>query len=167
MNFLKNKNEVIKIGTNFYMMTTNKELVKKHFSNEYEIVDEPYLGYEIHIGKRSAGWKPLFEEHKHAYDSVEGLLKFLENNRDDIRIFNEYREEFDINGLKEKLIMWADRQKKRKLKYENGWLTEDENGEIDSPIDHVEYSKIDPCSYLNIKYWHDKDGYDFTDRSFS
>ena len=31
------------------MMTTDKELVKKYFDGEYEIVDDPYLGYEIHI----------------------------------------------------------------------------------------------------------------------
>ena len=27
---------------------------------EYEIVDEPYLGYEVHLCKLSAGWRPLF-----------------------------------------------------------------------------------------------------------
>ena len=31
---------------------------------EYEIVDEPYLGYEVHLCKLSAGWRPLFQRHK-------------------------------------------------------------------------------------------------------
>ena len=48
------------------MMTTNKELVHRYFPGEYEIVEEPYLGYEINIGKRSYGWKPLFQEQKNA-----------------------------------------------------------------------------------------------------
>lgn len=41
-------------------------------------------------------------------------------------------------------------------------------GKIRSPIDHVEMDQRDNRnSWLKIKYWHDKDGYDFTDRPFS
>ena len=39
------------MGTNYYMMTKSKKLVEKYFPCEYEIVDTPYFGYEIHIGK--------------------------------------------------------------------------------------------------------------------
>lgn len=46
------------------MMTTDKKLVKKYFNGEYEIIDDPYLGYEIHIGKRSMGWKRMKEKNK-------------------------------------------------------------------------------------------------------
>ena len=59
------------------MMTTNKELVHRYFPGEYEIVEEPYLGYEIHIGKRSYGWKPLFQGHKNAYTSVSEMMQFI------------------------------------------------------------------------------------------
>ena len=62
------------------MMTTDKELVNKYFNGEYEIVDDPYLGYEIHIGKRSSGWKPLFEAHKKAYGSVSEMIEFIMNH---------------------------------------------------------------------------------------
>ena len=48
------------MGTNFYMMSTNKSLVEKYFPNEYEIVDSQYFGYEIHIGKRSYGGNHYF-----------------------------------------------------------------------------------------------------------
>ena len=78
------------MGTNFYMMTKSKKLVEKHFPYEYEIVDTPYFGYEIHIGKKSFGWKPLFQEHKNAYDSVDGLKEFIRKNQKSIRIFDEY-----------------------------------------------------------------------------
>ena len=37
------------MGTNYYMMTKSKKLVEKYFPCEYEIVDTPYFGYEIHI----------------------------------------------------------------------------------------------------------------------
>ena len=41
------------MSTNYYMMTIDKKLANKYFEGEYEIVDDPYLGYQIHIGKRS------------------------------------------------------------------------------------------------------------------
>ena len=144
------------------MMTTDKELVKKYFNGEYEIVDDPYLGYEIHIGKRSGGWKPLFEEHDNAYTSVSEMLKFLKEHRDKIEIYDEYGDLHTITQLKEELIDWAENQEKRIIHYD------DYIGYIEAPIDHVEMEQIDKRNlWLNIRYWHDKDGYDFTDRPFS
>ena len=52
------------MGTNFYLMSRNKKLMREHFAVEteydikdieYAIVDEPYLGYEIHLNKLSCG----------------------------------------------------------------------------------------------------------------
>lgn len=143
-------------------MTTDKELVNKYFDGEYEIVDDPYLGYEIHIGKRSVGWKPLFEIHEKAYDSVSDLLDFLKRYQDKVKIYNEYNEIHTIEQLKEELIDWAKNQEKRTIYYD------DYVGYIEAPIDHVKMEKIDKRNaWLNIRYWHDKDGYDFTDRPFS
>ena len=149
------------MSTNYYMMITDKELVKKYFDGEYEIVDDPYLGYEIHIGKRSAGWKPLFEAHDNAYTSVSEMLNFIMNHPE-IHIFDEYGESLSIVQLTEELIDWAENQDKRMIHYD------DYIGEIWSPIDHVEMDRRDSRNlWLKIKYWHDKDGYDFTDRMFS
>lgn len=106
------------MGTNYYMMTTDKEIVKKYFTNEYEIVDFPYLGYEIHIGKRSMGWRPLFQAHKKVYDSVSELLIFLRNHQDKIEIYNEYGEQHTIEQLKVELIDLAEGQEKRIIDYE-------------------------------------------------
>ena len=136
------------------MMTTDKELVKKYFDGEYEIVDDPYLGYEIHIGKRSAGWKPLFEAHDNAYTSVSEMLDFIMNHPE-IHIFDEYGESFSIAQLKEELIDWAENQEKIMIHYD------DYIGEIQSPIDHVEMDRRDNRNpWLKIHYWHDKDGYE-------
>ena len=61
------------MGTNYYLMTRNKQLAHKYFAvendwgitdEEYKIVDDPYLGYEIHLNKCSCGWRPLFQRHK-------------------------------------------------------------------------------------------------------
>lgn len=57
------------MGTNFYLMSRNKKLMREHFAVEtendikdieYAIVDEPYLGYKVHLNKLSCGWRPLF-----------------------------------------------------------------------------------------------------------
>ena len=119
------------------MMTTDKELVNKYFDGEYEIVDDPYLGYEIHIGKRASGWKPIFEDHNSAYDSVSGLLDFLQRHRDKVKIYDEYNELLTINQLKEELIDWADNQERRVIHYD------DYIGDIETPIDHVEMDQRD------------------------
>lgn len=144
------------------MMTTDNKIAHQYFSGEYEIVDDPYLSYRIHIGKRSAGWKPLFEDHKFAYTSVSGLLDFLQTNQDRIEIYDEYNELHTIDQLKEELVEWAENQEKRVIHYD------DYIGDIEAPIDHVEMDQKDNRNpWLKIRYWHDKDGYDFTDRPFS
>ena len=61
------------MSTKYYIHTQNKEFVEKYFFNEYRLVDEPCFGYEICIGRRSGGWKPLFNQHNDAYTSVEEM----------------------------------------------------------------------------------------------
>lgn len=144
------------------MITTNKDLVEKHFPNEYTVTDSPYFGYEIHIGKRSCGWKPLFQEHKNAYSSVKEMLGFFLLNKNDIRIFDEYESELNIDELEEELITWEEKQEKRMIYYDGV------PGLIQSPIDHVEMVNREPnCYCIHLKYWHDKDGYNFTEGDFS
>ncbi len=172
------------MGTNFYMMTTNKELVEEHFPNEYEIVDTPYFGYEIHIGKRSCGWKPLFCEHKNAYDSVEGMRKFIRNNNNDIRIFDEYNREFSLEELEDELITWGEQQEICYMKHipegipdkvfgGKKYLVESTKDDYDItiPFDHIEYEKLEiernNWRYENGSYYSkDRDGYDFMKGEF-
>lgn len=82
------------MGTNYYFMCTDKSFVNKYFSDEYELTDTPYFGYEIHIGKRSSGWQPLFQTHEKAYSSVKTFLQFVCKHIDKLRIFDEYGREF-------------------------------------------------------------------------
>ncbi len=46
------------MGTNYYLMSKSKKLMREYFAvetdygttdEEYEIVDEPYLGYQVHL----------------------------------------------------------------------------------------------------------------------
>lgn len=172
------------MSTNYYLMTQSKELVKKYFPNEYELVDEPYLGYKIHIGKRSAGWMPLFQRHDKAYKSVAEMINLITTHEKKFEIFDEYGEKLTIEKLKRELIDWGKNQKIRYMKYipegvSNGFggkqqlvdSTED-SYDITIPYDHVEYEKLDPYDHNNFWrsdepfYTNDKDGYNFVKGDF-
>lgn len=169
------------MGTNYYIMTDNKKLAKKYFDGEYELVDEPFFGYEIHIGKRSLGWKPLFETHKKAYNSVTEMKQFIKEHCEDIKIFDEYGEQFSLDGLQEELIDWGENQQVRYMKYIPGGIVRDtlcgwrdyfiestENDyDITIPYDHLEYSSFDTGQmWGSSRYFHDIDRYDFTEGYF-
>ena len=167
-------------------MTTNKELAEKYFPNEFELVDSPYFGYEIHIAKRSLGWKVLYQGHRKAYTSVEGLKNFIRKHQKDIRIFDEYEEEFTLLQLDDELFNRDKRIEKTPVKFVPQGIPNEIFGgrdyfidgtwddyDLTRPYDHLEYSELDPYSktktyheYKNF-YYHDKNGYDFTDREFS
>ena len=75
------------MGTNFYMMTSDKEDANEWFEDNYELTDYPQWGYSIHIAKTSGGWKPLFQEHSriHSVNDIKIIMstgKFI--------IYNEY-----------------------------------------------------------------------------
>lgn len=165
------------MGTNFYLFTKNSKIAYRYFRDEFELVDVPELGYEIHIGKRSAGWKPLFQRHDNAYTSVRELKQFIINHNDDLEIFNEYGEKFDLQGLERELINWADNQTVRHLKYVPDGIENvvfgfkeyfvdgtPEDFDIKTPFDHIEYNTLNPggSEFTSLKYLsHDGDGYDF------
>lgn len=77
------------MGTNYYFMSRNKELMQTCFAEksewgvlgeEYTIVDEPYLGYRCHLNKLSCGWRPLFQKHK-MFDSFQNQWRVLTKER--------------------------------------------------------------------------------------
>lgn len=172
------------MGTNFYMITKSKKLVEKYFPYEYEIVDSPYFGYKIHIGKRSYGWKPIFREHKNAYDSVEGMKMFISKNKKSIHIFDEYNEEFSLEKLEDELITWGEQQEVHYMKHIPEGVPDEVFGgkkyliestkddyDITIPFDHIEYEKLeirrDDWRYERQSYYtKDKDGYDFMKGEF-
>lgn len=150
------------MGTNYYMMTQDKEFVKKYFPDDYELTDEPCLGYEIHIGKRSGGWKPLFQAHSDAYNSVKEMLQFITQHSNKLILYNEYLETKTLEEIKDELVNWADHQKKDEIEYHGV------EGKIWTPIDHTELSKRDPTiRSAYVHYWNDPEGYNFTDGNFS
>ena len=175
------------MGTNFYLMSKNKDFVDKYFPEEYEVVNSPYLGYQIHISKRSCGWKPLFQFHNKAYSSVEEMKTFIKTNENELEIYDEYGEEFSLEQLQDELIDWEKHQAIKYMKYipegvpdklfgGKQYLIEGTKDDYDItiPYDHVEYDKLDPYSEKSWRdvrrepmYFKDNDGYDFTKGDFS
>ena len=86
------------MGTNFYLISKNKNLMRVCFAVEteyvikdieYTIVDEPYLGYKIHLSKLSCGWRPLFQRHK-TIRTFKELEEFCMKNKNVVSIYDEY-----------------------------------------------------------------------------
>lgn len=168
------------MGTNYYAFSRNKELVKKHFKKnewepEYELVDEPDFGYLIHLGKRSCGWKPLFQSHINAYSSVNGMLEFFKNHGNDFEIYDEYNKKMTLDQLKEELVDWGDVPADRIQHCRVVWngrckdlktVGTNEPYDIATPFSHIKYMEIMNDPYRE-KYWEDEDGYDFTEGDFA
>lgn len=90
------------MGTNFYLMSKSKKLIRENFAvekdygytdEEYGIVDEPYLGYRVHLNKLSCGWRPLFQKHKNIRTFKE-LEDFCLKNKNVIGIYDEYGKKY-------------------------------------------------------------------------
>lgn len=105
------------------METLNQELSKASY---------------IHIGKRSVGWKPLFQRTKY-FSSVEEIEKFYNENKENLIIINEYEETLSFKDLKMQLIDWNK--------------------------DKPDVNEHESDGY--ITYYQDKDGFDFSLEEFS
>ena len=122
------------MGTNYYLFTGSKQLARKYFAEvseygyvdaEYEIVDEPRLGYEIHLNKCSCGWRPLFQCHK-AFKSFAELELFFKKHEKSLIIYDEYGEEFEWSDYKQMIIDHGDvKPDPRKWVYEKDMIFND------------------------------------------
>ena len=194
------------MGTNYYFMTRNKNLVHKHFAvehdgyttdEEYEVVDNPYLGYEIHLNKCSWGWRPLFQKHK-KFDSFDKLEEFYLAHKDDLEIYDEYGDKFEWLEYKKKIFDHAAREPEpMKWLYGIDPLSrtfndnpkprlyhdrcKPEEAEFWIPIDHVKYFESEKKAiekfrayeypiFHDLNYWNDDNPeylIDWTEGDFS
>lgn len=83
-----------------------------------ETVDYP----EIHICKLSAGWKPILQANEN-YRDIESLRYFYENNKDNIKVMNEYDEDIKFEDLIKEIIDRTNNENNQThLKY-NGFIS--------------------------------------------
>lgn len=133
---------------------------------KYVITDSPYLAYEIHIAKTSAGWLPLFEAHE-GIRSINDLKQLHSTGK--FAIYDEYGasynwEEFDKrvlqhNGGVQGAIKPTpiDKTVLRSSPFYDDGMPDH------TPISHFEYN----YGLYAPEYFKDSDGYEFTNHEFS
>lgn len=123
------------MGTNFYMFTKDKGLFK-----DATLVDEPEFGYEIHIAKKSCGWKPLFKAHKDIKSVADySMLSFYK----DVKIYDEYGRDYNWLEFETEVVDW--------------------NKDNPEAYSHFTYENGKYANY----YFTDKDGYEFSKSELS
>lgn len=68
-------------------------------------VEDRFGHEELHIGKRSVGWKPSFKVQEY-YTSVKELEEFYKKTKGDYEIIDEYGRVYDWEDLEEGLLYW-------------------------------------------------------------
>lgn len=154
------------MGTNYYFLTKDKKLARTYFaesskygndiiSSEYEIVDEPMLGYKIHLNKCSCGWKPLFQKHK-CFETFTDLKKFYKDHYDILWVYDEYDRLYSWNEYEELVIDHANIKPRpvkwiydydelflRNGRYLHTVNCKPEEADIFTPFNHAEYSRTE------------------------
>lgn len=153
------------VGTNFYLFSLNKNICDKYFdSRDYARTETPYVGYQIHIAKTSAGWLPLFEAHK-GLTSIDDLYMIYRSG--DFEIYDEYGTLYDWNGFTERVLKFNGGRKgvispiSYKEDIQSPFYDKDMPTHI--PVSHFEYAS---GKYAE-DYFKDPDGYEFTWGEFS
>lgn len=165
------------MGTNYYLMSKNKEFIEDKFGSNFSLTDSPYFGYEVHLCKISIGWKISFEAQK-CYKSVKDMCNVFRENKDEFEIYDEYNTKFELEDFL-KYIQERDKgiEPTKWIYQPNSMsdLTRDDNATEDyicTPFDHIEYDdfmrKHDSKYYWrqDDTYFNDDEGYNFSRRSF-
>lgn len=101
--------------TNYYFQYKIKDTFLEDTLYRFELcefINKDYISQikndleRIHIGKRSSGWKPLFQKTRF-YDSMKKLTNFYTEHQDELIIKDEYKQEYTWEELKEELFNWS------------------------------------------------------------
>lgn len=193
------------MGTNYYLFTKNRDLVHKHFavehdwgvtSEEYEIVEYPQLGYQIHVCKLSWGWLPLFQRHE-AFKTWAEFEEFYRSYSNHLSLIDEYDHFMTFDDFKTRVFEHAARKPEpvkweyccdpievkyhpeRAIRRLQTVRCEPDEAELWIPFNHVEYFETEKKAkekfkaynhyiFDDIKYWNDPDApIDWTEGEFS
>lgn len=152
------------MGTNFYMITKNKDLVDEYAPYSYELTDYPYFGYKIHVAKTSAGWLPLFQEHN-KIKSVKDYKELYDHAGVDI--YDEYGTSYDWIAFKVRVLNHnggiEGAQPREYIEVDKNNIFYDSDMPNYTPISHFNYVN---GKYTNY-YFKDDQGYEFSKTDFS
>lgn len=167
------------MGTNYYLMTKNTNLVHEFFATEekyggysnqeYSIVEYPELSYEIHLNKLSCGWRPLFQIHK-CFGTFDELEQFYKKHYRSLKIYNEYGTRFTWKDYKKEIIDHGNRvpepvkwdycisefdakfEKNPRKRLQPVECTIEE-AELWIPFDHLEYNRTEREAAKRFGVW--------------
>lgn len=168
------------MGTNYYMITKNKDLAHKYFAKEcdyggkypeyvdqeYTLYDVPDFYYEIHLNKLSYGWQPIFQKHT-AFSTFTELEQFYNEHKEDLIFKDEYDDEYTFEEYKQIVINHSNREpqpmrwvyKEDNMFGRSGHkylMTEEckpEEADLWIPFDHSEYAKTQRDAQIKYKAW--------------
>lgn len=159
------------MGTNFYMITKNKEMAQRYAPYSYELTDTPYFGYEIHVAKTSFGWLPLFQGHKDGINSVAEYKAAYDTN--EFKIYDEYGCEYNWDAFDDRVLKFNGGvlgvQEPKKIEQNKYFRWYDKSMPDYCPVSHISGSlqsyKFDGL-FAN-DYFVDADGFEFSRSEFS
>lgn len=94
------------MSTNYYFQINSGLTTSDNVSIKVQDYLFNQVDSELHIGKKSAGWPPLFRANKF-YSSVKEMKEFYEENKDCLTIVDEYEDrELSWRDLESELINW-------------------------------------------------------------
>lgn len=159
------------MGTNFYMITKNKELAQYYAPYSYKLVDTPYFGYKIHIAKNSNGWLPLFQGHKDGINSVAEYKAAYESG--EFEIYDEYGIQYNWNTFDDRVLKFNGGirgvQEPEKIEVDRRYWYWDNNLPEYSPVSHIGWNKQSykyDFAELYNDFFEDSDGYEFSTTDF-
>lgn len=159
------------MGTNFYMITKNKEMAQRYAPYSYVLTDEPYFGYEIHVCKTACGWLPIFQGHKDGINSVAEYKIAYDTN--EFKIYDEYGCEYNWDAFDDRVLKFNGGilgvKKPEKIKQDKNSRWHDKNMPDYYPVSHISGS---PQSYKYDNWFandtfKDPDGFEFSRSEFS
>ena len=167
------------MGTNYYFITKNSQFAHKYFATksydnyyydgEYELLENPYLHFAIHLNKCSCGWRPLFQIHR-AFDSFKALEEFYYKHQKYLKIRDEYGKKYTFEDYKQEMMDHASRTPEP-YKWVHGIEEIDkhyysmprprlhledcnpEEADIWTPFNHLEYSRTQKEAMQKFGIW--------------
>lgn len=154
------------MGTNFYLITHDKEACLAVSPYKYCLTDVPYFAYEIHIAKTSCGWLPLFESHP-GINSITDLERIYQTDK--FVIVDEYGDTYNWEQFNKRVLQFnGGVQGVAELEYidMSEYMSSsffDKNMPNHTPVSHFEYGN----GMYSKEYFKDPHGYEFTNHEFS
>ena len=152
------------MSTNYYFFTKDKDVASKYAPDSYTLVDTPDFGYEIHIGKRSAGWLPLLQAHKQGMCSVKDFKDAYNTGK--FQIYNENMEWLDWDTLNEELFQFNGGRDgvipKTYHEVDKDAIFYDPDMPCYTPVSHFTYGN-GKHAYM---YFKDPEGFEFSGKEF-